>query len=121
MRVSLRTFELPQKDELRSFFRLRYEALAPLRIENARENFRLLTVASWVQRLRYSHFAATGHAPTRLTFDREHFAVRGVPLPRPSSYLALYGERKGSNAIVLGASAQVARRLAFSSRREPSA
>ena len=60
IKATVRTFELPQVDELRNFIRVRYEVLQPLRVENARENFRLLTVATWVQALRYQRFAATG-------------------------------------------------------------
>ncbi len=101
IRATVRTFELPQADELRNFLHVRYEVLEPLTIKSAKESFRLLTAASWVQRLRYTHFAATGADDRKLTFQRDHFAVRGVPLPTGGSFMALYGERKGSNAIVL--------------------
>ena len=101
VRATVDTFELPQADELRNFIRVRYEVLDPMRVENATENFRLLTVASWVQRLRYTHFAATGMDDQRLDFSADAFGVRGVPLPRENAFLAVYGETKGSNAIVL--------------------
>ncbi len=99
--ATVRTFEFPQADELRNFIRVRCEALAPVTVKNAKENFRLLTVATWVQRLRYKHFAASGVEGRPLDFSRDHFGVRGVPLPAGSSFAALYGERKGSNAYVL--------------------
>lgn len=101
IRATVDTFELPQSDELRNFIRVRYEALEPVAVENARENFRLLTVASWVQSLRYTHMAATGLEDTALTFDSDHFAVRGHPLPAKNAFMAVYGEPKGSNAIIL--------------------
>ena len=101
IKATVDTFELPQSDELRNFIRVRYEALEPLKVENARENFRLLTVASWVQALRYTHAAATGLEDTPLTFESDHFAVRGHALPAQNAFMAVYGEPKGSNAIVL--------------------
>ncbi len=101
IRGSVRTFELPQKDELRNFLHVRYEVLQPITIERARENFRLLTVATWVQRLRYTHFAASGAWDTKLSFDKDHFGVLGQGLPFPPCFAAMYGEGKGSNAILL--------------------
>jgi hypothetical protein len=101
IRGSIRTFELPQKDELRNFINVRYEVLRPIEIERARENFRLLTVASWVQRLRYKHFAASGAWDTKLSFEKDHFGVLGQSLPFPPCFAALHGEKKGSNAILL--------------------
>ncbi|MFO7974496.1 MAG: hypothetical protein R6V12_07670 [Candidatus Hydrogenedentota bacterium] len=101
IRATVDTFELPQSDELRNFIRVRYEALEPVVVENARENFRLLTVASWVQSLRYTHVAATGLEDTPLTFENDHFAVRGHALPPKHAFMAVYGEPKGSNAIIL--------------------
>ncbi|MEA3364010.1 MAG: hypothetical protein U9Q79_00085 [Candidatus Hydrogenedentes bacterium] len=101
IRATVDTFELPQSDELRNFIHVRYEAREPVVVENARENFRLLTVASWVQSLGYTHVAATGLENTPLTFEDDHFAVRGHPLPPQNAFMAVYGEPKGSNAIVL--------------------
>jgi hypothetical protein len=101
IRGSVRTFELPQKDELRNFIHVRYEVLQPITIERARENFRLLTVATWVQRLRYKHFAASGTRAVELSFNRDHFGILGHPLPSRPCFAALYGESKGSNAILL--------------------
>ncbi len=101
VRATVRAFEFPQADEVRDFINVRYEVLEPLTIPNARENFRLLTVATWVQGLRYTHAAASGMEDVPLAFGEEHFAVRGHPLPRENAFLALYGEPKGSNAIVI--------------------
>ena len=101
IRGSIRTFELPQKDELRNFIHVRYEVLKPITIDRARENFRLLTVATWVQRLRYTHFAASGAPNVKLSFDKDHFGVLGHPLSSRPCFAALYGESKGSNAILL--------------------
>jgi hypothetical protein len=101
IKAEIRTFELPQKDELRNFVNVRYTTLEPLKIENARENFRLMTAATWVQRLRYTHFKASGHVAQKLSYDSDSFPVRGVPLRSEASYAAVYGEEKGSNAFVL--------------------
>lgn len=101
IRADVRTFELPQRDELRNFIRVRYEVLKPLTVLNAKENFRLLTVSSRVQRLRYKRFAATGVEERPLDTSFDHFAVRGLALPEENSFAALYGEEKGSNAIVI--------------------
>ena len=101
VRAAVRTFELPQKDELRNFIRVRYEVLAPLTIRNAPEQFRLVSASSQVQRLRYTHFAASGGPVRELEFARNHTAVRGQPLPRRDGFAALFGEKKGSNAILL--------------------
>jgi hypothetical protein len=101
VRMTIDTFELPQKDELRNFIRVRYEALQPIAIDNAKEDLRLLTMASWTQHLRYTHFAASGHAAQPLSFEQDHFPVRGAKLPPANSYMAIYGDPKGSNAFVL--------------------
>ncbi len=101
IRAAVDTFELPQADELRNFIHVRYEVLEPLTVSNAPENFRLLTVASWTQGLRYTHFAATGTDDIALNFGSPGFNVRAVPLPPRNAFAALYGEPKGSNAIVL--------------------
>ncbi len=101
IKATVRTVELPQADELRNFIHVRYEALEPVTVASAKENFRLLTVASWVQRLRYKRFAATGIDDRALGFWVDHFAIRGLPLPSENAFAAVYGEPKGSNAIVL--------------------
>ena len=101
IRATVRTFELPQADELRNFIRVRYDVLEPVTVENAKEDFRMLTIASWVQRLRYKRFAATGIEDVDLDFSREHFGVRGQKIPPENSFIAVYGEPKGSNAVVL--------------------
>jgi len=101
IKATVRTIELPQADELRNFIHVRYEAIEPVTVTNAKEDFRLLTVASWVQRLRYKRFAATGVEDRDLDFAKDHFAVRGVRLPTENAFAAVYGERKGSNAFIV--------------------
>ncbi|MBN1344169.1 MAG: hypothetical protein JXQ73_15900 [Phycisphaerae bacterium] len=101
IRATVRTMELPQADELRNFVHVRYEVLEPVTITDAKLNCRLLTAASWVQRLRYKRFAATGIEDRTLEFKSDHAAVRGLPLPRENAFIALYGEPKGSNAFIL--------------------
>lgn len=101
IRATVDSFELPQADELRQFVRVRYNVLKPVTVPNAREQWRVLTAASWVQRLRHKHFAASGMADVPLHFEEDHFAVRGRPLPSGDAFLAVYGEAKGGNAFVL--------------------
>jgi hypothetical protein len=101
VKATVDTFELPQADELRNFLRVRYEVLKPVKIEKAKEDFRLLTIASWVQRLRYTRFAASGGYDLPLSFENDDFGVRGAPLPSENAFAAVYGERKGSNAFVV--------------------
>jgi hypothetical protein len=101
LKAHVESVELPQVDELRQCVRVRYEALKPVTLSEAGGNLRLLTCASWVQRMRYNHMAATGMAPQRLTFDEDGYAVLGHPLPHENSFAAVYGEPKGSNAFVL--------------------
>ena len=99
--ASVRTFELPQADELRNFVRVRYRFVKPLTVRNALEDFRLLRIASYQQRLRYARFAATDVPDRDLDFSRDGFPVRGVRLPARNAFAALYGEAKGSNAFVI--------------------
>jgi len=101
IRSRIDSFELPQVDELRQFVHVRYEVLKPVRVARPREDFRLLTAASWVQHLRHTHFAATGTDDVALTCNKNHFPVAGHPLPSESSFLAVYGDRKGGNAFIL--------------------
>lgn len=101
IQATVRTWEYPQADELRNFIRVRYEALEPLTVSNARENFRLLSVRSHIQRLDYTHTAASELPAVVLDLSKSGFAVTGHPLPRQNSFLAIYGEKKGSNAIVI--------------------
>ncbi|MHB0960378.1 MAG: hypothetical protein ACYC0X_08830 [Pirellulaceae bacterium] len=101
IRAQIRTWEYPQADELRNFIRVRYEAIAPLTVTNARENFRMLTVSSHVQSLQYTHASASGLPEIELDLSRDGFSVTGHPLPRQNSFCAVYGEKKGSNAIVI--------------------
>ena len=101
IKATVRTFELPQRDQLRNFIKVRYEALSPVEIKNAPDNFKLLNIASWVQRLRYTHFASSSLADKELSFGKDHSDVRGLAIDASNSYAALYGERKGSNAYIL--------------------
>ncbi len=102
IRATVRAWETPQVDELRSFVRVEYEILEPLTIPEAHKNFRLATVRTNVQRLRYSHFEASGmDAPYVLSYDADNLTDLNVTLPRENAYINLYGENKGSNALVI--------------------
>ena len=101
IRATVDSFEVPQDDELRQFLHIRYDVQKPVTIANAPEQFRLLTSASWVQKLRYTHFAASGTEDIPLSFDDDHFGVRAHPLVKANAFAAIYGDRKGGNAYVL--------------------
>ena len=101
IRATVDAWESPQTDELRSYFRVRYEVLEPVEVVNATTDFRLLTINSRVQSLRYTHFGATGVAPVQLDAHDPPFPVTGVPLPADKFHLTLYGDHKGSNSMVI--------------------
>jgi len=104
VKITADIWETPQVDELRSFFHVRYEALKPLVVENAQAHFRFLSVASAVQHLRFTRFAASGTDDQEIDFSRSPFPVKGIALPPENAYLAVYGDHirnRGSNAVVI--------------------
>lgn len=104
IRVTVDIWETPQADELRSFFKARYEVLKPLVIEDAQVHFRLLEVTSSIQRLRFTRFAANGTPDLGLDPTKAPFPIKGLSLPKENAYLALYGDttrQRGSNAIII--------------------
>lgn len=104
VKTTVRIFETPQTDELRSYFDVTYEVLQPLEIEDARAHFRFLNIASVIQSLRFDRFAATGTEEIRLDPARKPFPVKGIGLPAENFFLAVYGDaanERGSNAIVV--------------------
>ena len=104
VRVSANIWETPQADELRSFFKLRYEILEPLEIDDPRANFRFLNITSAIQRLRFTRFAANGIPDLKLDTALAPFPVKGHPLPVENAFLAEYGDSirlRGSNAIII--------------------
>lgn len=104
IRVQVDTWETPQADELRSFFRARYEVLKPLAIKDPRANFRFLEITSAIQHLRFTCFAANGVPKLRLDPKLMPFPVKGHSLPETNAYLALFGDsekRRGSNAVII--------------------
>lgn len=105
IKLLLDIWEVPQDDELRSFFRARYKVLRPLIIEDAKANFRFLDISTTQQRLRYNHFAytdASGKITSKpIVFGEEPFCAKGIELPAENSFTAIYGEPKGSNGIMI--------------------
>jgi len=103
-RVQVDIWEAPQVDELRSFFKARYEVLKNLVIEDAHANFRFLEITSAIQHLRFSRFAANGTPDLKLDPSQAPFPVKGLSLPSENAYLALYGDsvkQRGSNAVII--------------------
>lgn len=104
IRLVVDIWETPQADELRSFFRARYEVLRPLRIENAQTDFRFLSITSAIQRLRFTRFACNGTNDLALDMEKRPFPVKGISLPKENAYLAEYGDHeriRGSNGVVI--------------------
>ncbi|MCP4454265.1 MAG: hypothetical protein GY809_22625, partial [Planctomycetes bacterium] len=104
IRVSVDIWETPQADELRSFFKARYEVLKPLTIEDAQANFRFLEITSAIQNLRFTRFSASGTPALELDPASAPFPVKGMTLPTENAYMALYGDaekQRGSNAVII--------------------
>jgi hypothetical protein len=105
IQLLLDIWEVPQDDELRSFFTARYKVLRPLTVEDARANFRFLDISSTQQNLRYKNYAFTDAAgkvvSKPIDFNQSPFCVKGEELPVKNSFAAIFGEAKGSNGIMI--------------------
>jgi len=105
IQLLLDIWEVPQDDELRSFFTARYKVLRPLTIEDASANFRFLDISTTQQRLRYKRFAymdGTGKIVNKpIDYGPEPFCAKGIEIPAENSFAAVYGEPKGSNGIMI--------------------
>ena len=105
-RVTLDVFELPQTDELRNFIRMRIDFLDDIDIRDGdfARNVRLLNIASWVQRMRYTHVAygePIGNpqvVPIELDDD---FTLAGAPLPSENGFATIYPDKSGANAYIV--------------------
>lgn len=105
IQLLLDIWEVPQDDEVRSFFTARYKALRPLTIDDAKANFRFLDISSAQQKLRYQSYAftdATGNTITNpIDFNLSPFCVKGTEISSENSFAAVFGESKGSNGIMI--------------------
>ena len=105
IQLLLDIWEVPQDDELRSFFTARYKVLRPLKIEDAKANFRFLDISTTQQSLRYQNYAftdANGNTITKpIDFNLSPFCVKGTEIPSENSFTAVFGESKGSNGIMI--------------------
>lgn len=99
--IIVNTWETPQLDELRSFFDIIYRIRRPLTIEAARKNFRLLEITSRIQSLRYTHVAASSLPAQKIDYSQTPFFITGKPLARENSWVAEFGDQRGSNGIVI--------------------
>ncbi len=106
IKVTADIWETPQLDELRSFFKVRYEVLKPLIIEDAQVHFRLLTITSSIQQHRFTRIAASGMEDREIDFSKT-FPMKGHLLPDQNAFLAKYGDHTksgwGSNAMIIRA------------------
>ena len=105
IQLFLDIWEVPQDDELRSFFTARYKVLRPLTVEDAKANFRFLDISTAQQSLRYQSYAyidALGNTISRpIDFNMSPFCVKGIEIPTENSFATIMGEPKGSNGIMI--------------------
>lgn len=105
IQLLLNIWEVPQDDELRSFFTARYKVLKPLTVNDAKANFRFLDINTSQQSLRYKNYAycdGSGKTITKpLEFGPDPFCVKGIEIPSKNSFAAVFGEKKGSNGIMI--------------------
>jgi len=105
IQLLLDIWEVPQNDELRSFFTARYKVLRPLTIDDAKANFRFMDISTTQQTLRYKDYAYTDAAGKTITkpidFNLSPFCVKGTEIPSENSFAAIFGEAKGSNGIMI--------------------
>jgi len=105
IQLLLDIWEVPQEDELRSFFTARYKVLKPLTVEDAKANFRFLDISTTQQKLRYKNYAftdANGKVISKaIDFNLSPFCVKGIELPVKNSFATVFGEDKGSNGIMI--------------------
>ena len=105
-RVKIDVFELPQTDELRNFIHMRIDFLGDISIKDAdfARNMRLLNIASWVQRMRYTHVAyggPTGDAKVIPIQLNDNFTIAGESLPIENAFATVYPDEKGANAFII--------------------
>jgi hypothetical protein len=105
IQLLLDIWEVPQDDELRSFFTARYKVLRPLTVEDAKANFRFLDISTTQQSLRYKNYAYTDpYGRVRsdaINFGSDPFCLKGIEIASVNSFAAVYGETKGSNGIMI--------------------
>jgi hypothetical protein len=105
IQLLLDIWEVPQDDEVRSFFTARYRVLKPLIIEDAKANFRFLDISTSQQSLRYTNYAYTDAAGKTIShpidFNQSPFCEKGIEIPSENSFAAVFGEPKGSNGIMV--------------------
>jgi hypothetical protein len=105
IQLFLDIWEVPQDDELRSFFTAHYKVLRPLTIEDAKANFRFLDISTTQQRLRYTGFAYTDRSGNIVSkpieFGTEPFCAKGIEIRDENAFATIYGEPKGSNGIMI--------------------
>ena len=104
-RVSIDVVELPQTDELRNFIHMRVDFLDDIKIKDGdfARNMRLLNIASWVQRMRYTHVAyggPTGEATVTPVKLNDDFTLAGAALTE-NGFAAVYPDKHGANAYVV--------------------
>ena len=104
IKITADIWETPQLDELRSFFKVKYEVLKPLTIKDAQAHFRFLSVTSTIQGLRFNRLAASGVEDMAIDFAKSPFPIKGIKLPAKNAFVAEYGDsikNRGANAIIL--------------------
>ena len=70
IKITADIWETPQSDELRSFFKVKYEVLKPLTINDASANFRFLSVTSRIQNLKFTGIGASGFEDKKIDYSQ---------------------------------------------------
>jgi len=105
-KVTLDVFELPQTDELRNFIHMRVDFLDDIPVYDGdfARNVRLLNIATWVQRLRYTTVAyggPSGDAQVHTIKLNDDFTLAGVQLPSENGFATIYPDKHGANAFIV--------------------
>ena len=104
LKVSLEAFEFPQLDELRSFIRLRMEALDDIPIEDWATDFRIMQIDTRTQSLRYQKVTWTDANDQIITRDialNDTWTLKGEALSKRAPTAVLWNSPKGNNAFIV--------------------
>jgi hypothetical protein len=100
--ASIDCMEMPQVDELRCFVRLTVDVRAPIHLDDAAKDLRLLTIRSHVQKLRQTHMAwlgeSGGAAKSQIPIDGQVYSAALAP---SFPWACVTGDKKGYNAFVV--------------------
>jgi hypothetical protein len=105
VKATVQVMEIPQTDETRSFVRLRYEVIEPVRIQgDPRRNLRFLLANTDITRNDYQKVAYLDAdnkvAEVPLRYD-DSWLLEGVPLGTEHPFICMYASDKGNNSFIV--------------------